>query len=177
MTYLQIIFFKKNIVWFGSWNFVRVSATASTLCLCSLQSKDLSLSQRNTNPPLRSEFSQASSPTKGRGEKGGILGQSITLVCIMYARDFQLFCVAFPAPQHYCCLGTVSHWVEPRKAKSVMFPQGCVILLLDTWFQCLCLASLCREQLVHQLKLEEKENKEKLDREKGKKLTELEVRD
>ena len=38
-------------------------------------------------------------------------------------------------------------------------------------------AGVCREQLVHQLKLEEKEHEEKLEREKSKKLAELEVRE
>ena len=50
-------------------------------------------------------------------------------------------------------------------------------LLSGDWFHCLCVTGLCREQLVHQLKLEEKEHEEKLQREKSKKLAELEVRD
>ena len=51
-------------------------------------------------------------------------------------------------------------------------------LLSGDRFQCLCLAGFCREQLVHQLKLEEKEHEEKLERdlEKSKELAELEVR-
>jgi len=50
-------------------------------------------------------------------------------------------------------------------------------LLSGDWFQCLRVSGLCREQLVHQLKLEEKEHEEKLEREKSKKLAELEVRE
>jgi len=50
-------------------------------------------------------------------------------------------------------------------------------LFSGDWFHCLCVSGLCREQLVHQLKLEEKEHEEKLEREKSKKLAELEVRE
>ena len=40
--------------------------------------------------------------------------------------------------------------------------------LIVTWY--------CREQLLHKLKLEEKEHEERLEREKSKKLAEFEVR-
>ena len=58
-----------------------------------------------------------------------------------------------------------------------MCPQSFDKSLSGDWFHCLCVSGLCREQLVHQLKLEEKEHEEKLEREKSKKLAELEVRE
>jgi len=48
-------------------------------------------------------------------------------------------------------------------------------LFSGDWFHCLCVSGLCREQLVHQLKLEEKEHEEKLEREEQE-TAELEVR-
>ena len=68
----------------------------------------------------------------------------------------------------------VPHWFESGdEAENITCPQGLCLVPGSVSLS----AGVCREQLVHQLKLEEKEHEEKLEREKSKKLAELEVRE